>query len=569
MKSHWLVAPILLCAELSAQLTATDPAPAEKPQTSGIRGIFLTGKREEVLPGGRPFVKGIQAVNIDVPGGSQALTDQLRPFVGKPLTKKTLIEIKQKIVLFYVKQGIKMVGVEVPAQKLNGGVVQFLVIRKSFGKPIYKGESMHNNEKLNRILGVSPGQNITESVLQDNLSWLNRNAFQSNSMRYVRTDDQDVLDIEFTSRKRRPVRLYVRGDNTGTATTGWARLYTGASWGNAFGRGDILSFEYTTSDKLRRLQKYSSNYTAFLPWQHILTVYGTYIHVVPKVKNLQIVADAWQFRARYNVPFKPLYTPFLQNVQVGFDVKYATSNVLNLAQAPGRVQVVRVPIERTSYITNFVSNYTLYNRFRKHSVSLNINFIISPFKFLPGQTQKNYTLIRTHARPQYYYLKVTAGDVITIPKTMIISILLRAQLANNTLPAAELMNMGGYSTVRGYIEAVANGDNGFIGNLELRTLPISVYPKNKKARLTLLCFVDYGLSNNWFIRQRRTPGSIRIPHTLHLLGAGPGLRYNIRPNFELRCDYGFQLHKMFASTPRLKQVRRSFGELHIGALASY
>lgn len=566
--SRWLVPSFLLCAEiLSTQLQATS---MEQPSTSkGIQGIVLTGNPEEVLPEGRPGMDGVYAIDIEIPGGARALGDLLEPFLGKPVTKKTVIAIKQKIMTYYVDQGIKMIGVELPAQRTKGGVVQFLVIRKRFGKPIYKGESLFDEEQLNDRLGISPGQEIADDVLQTNLSWLNKNPFSYTKMKYVKGDERDVLDIEFTSKSRSPIRVYVKGDNTGSAHTGYGRLYTGFAWGNAFFRGDILSFEFTTSNEFKRLQKYSANYTCFLPWQHIFNVYGSYAIVKPSSPNAKITAHAWEVAPRYTIPFRPIYTPLQRSLSFEFDVKNTNSSIINL-NSGGTIQPAagRTRTRKEIYITQIVSNYTRYNSFRKHSTTFDLTFALAPFKFLPHQTKRDYNKIRPHSRPQYCYLNITAGDVITIPETLTIAVLLRGQIASTTLPSTELFNIGGYDTVRGYHEAVCSGDNGFIANLEFRTPKYKIFPCCK-GKLLFLAFVDYGISNNWFIKQSTNPRAKHIPHTLSLLGVGPGMRYTINPNFQFRCDYGFKLHHLFANTKDLKVLRGGFGQWHVGALASF
>lgn len=570
MISKWLIAPFLLCGEiLSTQLHAQEAQQQPPKKARGIHGIFLTSKREDIISTGRPDATGIQVMDFNVPGGAQPLIKLLEPYLGKPVKKKTVIEIKQKIMTYYVEQGNSMIGVEIPSQKTVGGVIQILVIQKRFGRPVYKGEALFNNERLGRLLSIEPGQEIAEDVLRNNLSWLNKNPFHVTDMKFVPGEEPDVINIQFTSKKRRPIRTYVKGDNTGSATTGYGRIATGFAWGNAMWRGDLLSFEYKFSNEFNRLQNYNTNYTCFLPWKHILTVYGTYAKAKPANPKSRITAISWQARARYNIPFRPLYKPFQQSLAFEFDVKHTNSSVFNLSGTEPIIQPLTNPrVNKQIYVTEFLIDYTAFNKIGKHSLNFNINVGGMPFTFLPQQSRKEYNRIRPHSKPKFVRLGITFGDVITFKSRSSISILLRTQLTPWTLPSTELYSLGGYNTVRGYHQSEIAGDNAFVANLELRSPDYKTMPK-KKGRLTGLVFIDYGLCNNLYHKQSKKPGAKRIPHTEHLLGMGPGIRYNVNPTFQLRMDYGFKLHKLFSHSKSQSKLHAGSGQLHIGALASY
>ena len=84
--------------------------------------------------------------------------------------------------------------------------------------------------------------------------------------------------------------------------------------------------------------------------------------------------------------------------------------------------------------------------------------------------------------------------------------------------------------------------------------PIKVF-KCSNA-LTFLAFLDYGVGHNF---KNDFHG---VSSTEHLLGIGPGVRYEIYPYLSLRADYGFKFHKFENSGP-------SSGKFHFSATASY
>lgn len=568
MISKWLIAPFLLCGELlTSQLMADqdvedvvipeEQAVAEK----GIRGIFITSDRADIVPGGRPDKAGINLVDFNVKGSSEELVDLLQEFMGLPMTKKNVIAIKQKIMKYYVDRDNSMIGIEIPAQKTIGGVVQILVIQKHYGKSIWKGCAIYSINKMEDILCIDP-YDLDEVSLRNNLSWINKNNFQSVNMKFIKGDQPDIVDIEFTSKARPVVRPYVKGDNTGSSSGGWGRMAAGVNWGNALWMGDTWSFEYKTSNEVERLCNFTSTYLCILPWKNFFSVFGTYSRSRPVNRNAKIRSISWQVKPKYDIPIGLLYKPLQQSITFEYAWKYKSNTTRNLLP-PFSTRV------RKQFVTPFGFNYTMFNRIKNHSLSLYFNLYGQPFTYLEHQSHRVYNMERRHSKPKFVYANLTLGDVISFKNRSAISIQFRGQLAPRTLPNTELFGAGGYSSVRGYNEGKLSGDNGFYIQSELRSPPWKFSPKGK-GEIKLLAFMDYGLVNNLYVQQSRRPGAKRIPHTQDIWGVGPGLRYTVGTNFQLRCDYGIKLLDVFGQTAKQRRmINRGFGELHIGALLSY
>lgn len=535
-------------------------------QESDLKGIFVTSQAQDVLYEGRPNVKGVQLLHLDFPGTAEGMKNLLQPFLGQPLTKELAIEIKQKILLYYLAQKRPLTAVEFPEQKTAGNVVQILVINQQFGKPIYRGEIWYSSAQLNRYLAIEPGREIAEDTLQNNLSWMNRNPFQYSTVRYVPSDVPGVMDLEVTSKSRRVLRFYARAENSGTATTGYGRFATGFSWGNALWIGDLFSFEYSFSNEFSRYQSYMASYTSFLPWKHILLLFGNYATVKPLIESATVDAHSTQVFLHYVMPIKPLYTPFKQEVILGAEYKKTNSNVTVLSGGQIEAQLIGPPVIQNLNVTQAYGNYTLYDIVGNHNLSFSLDVYGSPASFLDHQSNADFNALRPNSKNRYFYTYLTFAEIYTLPKVMSVSFLLRGQISNDTLPPTELFCLGGYNTVRGYHECELSTDNGLVVNFELRTRPFQ--PSTKlKDQLIFLAFVDYGLGNNWFTSAQ--PGFAKPPHTQELIGVGPGMRYTINPYLQARVDYGFKLNHLFMSNGLERQLRLGFGQFHLGLLVSF
>jgi hemolysin activation/secretion protein len=149
------------------------------------------------------------------------------------------------------------------------------------------------------------------------------------------------------------------------------------------------------------------------------------------------------------------------------------------------------------------------------------------------------------------------------------------QLTADRLVATEQLSAGGYATVRGYDERVANGDVGIIVNNEIYAPPISFglgrhmgysekagvsYDGTGSDQLQFLGFIDYGyISSVDHIKSYD-------PSDLSLSSVGVGMRFKFRTNLSLRVDYGFQIGD---DVKALNHAVSDRSRVHIGVVASF
>lgn len=540
------------------------------PLSAEIQGIFVTSEKNDIVSEGRAL-SGIQVQDLELdPASEEEFKKVLTPFLGKETTSENLIGLKQAIINYYVATRHSRIDVSMPSQKSTvvGTVVQILVIEKAFGKSVYKGQIWYSDAEMNQYLAIKPGKEISEDTLQNNLSWLNRNPFHYTEVRYVPSLDPTVDDLEFMSRTRRPLRFYTRADDTGNKVTGYGIFAGGLSWGNAFGIGDLLSYEYACSNEFDRYQSNTVTYTSFFSWQHFFNFFYNHSVLKPQIPNSTVTAKIQEALFYYNIPFKPLYTDFQQSMIFGFEWKNTNSNFIAIGSGGGvQIEITgAVPVIQELNIGQFYVNYTVSDTINKNKVAFSLDTYASPGDLLSHQTNADFQAQRPYSKNKYYYTFLTFSEIYTEPKKYSLCFLLRGQISNNTLPPTELFSLGGFNTVRGYHEAELNTDNGFIFNFEVRSAPRDLkLPEG--SNWLCLWFVDYGLGNNW--HSPVVPGVTTAPNSQYLLGTGPGMRYTYNPYVQVRLDWGFKLHHLFSVGKVANQLVAGFGQIHVGALLSY
>lgn len=519
-------------------------------RAGGIQGLILVDHKTTM---DRLKAEEIRGVFIDqslqVPGSSEALQKKLEPYLHSKLNRRELLLIRNEILQYYKSHDQRMVAVEIPEQDITSGVVTFVMIQAELGEVSYRGNHWFSQNQVERKLDLKKGQALDEDTLLNRLAWLNENPFHYFQAVLSPGAKKGESNLEIVTHDRFPLRGYIGGDNTGLESTGRSRYYAGVTWGNAFFLDDLLTYQYTMNWHYSRFHSHFLSYTSFLPWEHILEVYGAYAKIHPDVSDFDSSGKQAQASFRYRIPFHPLYTLFQHEVFFGFDYKYVTSDLFFVGQTD-------VPQQTNSQanVTQEVLGYQLEYTPRHHEVTFKVELFGSPAKWIPHQSSHDYSQLREGAKPRYLYATVAVGDIFTFSSRDSVALLVRAQGSTNRLLPSEQFTLGGYNTVRGYEESVFISDNGVCVNLEGRARPLTFF-KKLKDELTFLAFIDYG----WGYNYKAFDG---IKKTAMLAGIGPGVRYTINPYLNVRVDYGFKLH-------HVKFDNNDLGKWHVAVTASY
>ncbi len=359
---------------------------------------------------------------------------------------------------------------------------------------------------------------------------------------------QETVDCELRTKDHRSWRIYLGADNTGTEFTGNVRLYTGLNLGNAFGRGDLFTYQYTCDPTINLFQAHFGQYVAFLPWRHMVTAYGGYAVSQPdKGPGCQTEEQAGQASIRYIIPFKPMYTWLKQEFNVGANWKYTNSNTF----------FVEFPTPSTKSEVNVLDLMVVYSfayEQLQNAVTFSLEGHGSPGTPLSHQNNLAYNALRRGAKAKYFYTNLTLGEEYEFKNKMVLAGLLRLQGTTAALLPMLQFGLGGYDSVRGYPERDYLADNALCTNFELRAPPFQPF-RLRNHEVIFLAFLDYGLGHN--LKPEETLAS-----TEWLMSVGPGLRYRVNQHVGLRIDYGFRLHQLPATTHTL-------GKFHLGAQLTY
>jgi hemolysin activation/secretion protein len=455
------------------------------------------------------------------------------PYLGQPMTRGKLNELVKSIIVYYRNHNRPVVDVAVPAQDITNGVLQVVVLEAHVGTVTVTGNRWFSSREIRDSVYAEPGDDIDSRQLQANLDFLNQNPFRTTAVVYQPGEKLGETNLVLQTKDRFPARVFAGYEDSGDIETGIDRYFAGFNYGDLFGLGQQLNYQYTTSGNFDSLRAHSGSYVIPLPWEHTLTFFGSYVDTKGELPSLfGVTGRSYQVSGRYSVPLPSVTlskVSYRHSFEAGFDYKY-NDNSLEFGNAPAAGTLYAVD--------QFVLGYSGAESDPWGRTSIDENLYISPGNLGGNNNDAAFSNAHTGATSDYVYNTLVLERLTRLPEDW--SLVLRGtlQTSNANLAPSEQLGFGGYDTVRGYDEREVNTDDGFIFTTEVRSPSVSIgdtfHIPQIKDQLQFLAFWDYGAGSN----HAPLPGeSNEIP----LSSLGVGLRYTINTYLSLRYDYAFQL----------------------------
>ena len=524
-----------------AQITssAREVSGGEDVVSEKLEGLAFLGTPAEVSASGMAAVRGVTST---VPGFDAAAAQSIAgKYLGSPVKMRDLLEICRQVTAYFQDKNQPVVTAMIPEQEVRGGVVQILVVRVKLGKVKVQGNRYFKTENIQNTVRIREGEDIDVGTLTDDVNWLNSNPFRSVTPSLAPSDKPGQTDVVLEVKDRFPFRPFVAYDNFGIQSLGYDRYSTGFTFMDVWtGLDQQVNYQYLTSGGFNNLIANSGAYSLALPWQHNLAIFGSYSKSNPsEVGPFDQSGYYWQASGRYTIPLPTLSLieglDYRHQIYGGYDFKAANSDIFfsgqNLASTTG----------------GLVGLYQISQFSLGHSLTMSDILGTTGFETVmygsPGGMSSNndntsFQNINAGAKAQYVYGKFSLNRLFRLPGDAAVVLSGQIQQTSQDLMPSESFGIGGYDTVRGYDQRAANGDNGYLGNAEVRTPPVSFWQicgaDEALDRLVLLGFFDWGQTMQY-------SSNSTTSQNFTLASAGPGLRYTIGPYFSLRLDWGFQL----------------------------
>jgi len=505
------------------------PGPADETvMVDALKGLVFVSTSEQVTARPSAVKDGIDATGVPMLGSDDA-RKVLDPFIGQPVSMASLNRLVSSLYLFYIQQDLPFVSITLPEQDITSGIVQILVIEGTIGEIDIEGARYFSEDLYRSMLRLKSGEPLRKSVMEDDVEWINRNPFRAGNF-YLKPGQSTLgaADLVFRARERFPLRVYAGYNNHGTRLTGRNRLETGFNWGNAFGLGHQLNYQFTSNSELKDYIGHSVTYLVSLPWRHFLTISGSGSETKSRVDApLSQKGRASQWSLSYKAPLQGAET-YTHNVSASFDYKMSDNNM----------EFSSIPV--TDNDTHIFQGSILYHGSLADALGSTAFYLqgtVSPGNWSSSNTDDNFSISRAYAEARYAYAAFDLTRINYLPKAFTLYLHAHAQIADGNLLGSEKMTFGGSSSIRGYTEGDTYGDKGYILTQELRAPPFKpsqwFYWTAVDDTLLVYLFHDYGFAKNAELlseEQRHTT----------LQGVGIGMRYCVGRYFSMIFDYGWR-----------------------------
>ncbi len=464
--------------------------------------------------------------NTILPG--KKVLDLLQQFKGKGKTAGDVEKARDALEKMYHDAGYPAVIVTIPQQTTEGAMIRLHVIESTIGRVKVTGNQYFTREAILRDLpSLAPGKVIYVPDVQEDLARTNRNPDLKASPVLSAGEETGLTDVEIKVQDELPLHGNLELNNRSTPNTTDLRLNAQLHYDNLWQRDHSLSAQFQTSPQdTGQVRLYALSYTLPAPWNedHQLALYGLRSDSNTTVfgQGLLVTGKGEIIGTRYVIPLPP-YQSYVHNLTVGFDFKHFEQST-GFTEGEG----LKTPI--TYLPVSFSYNSSLPDSCGNTSFSTGLNAV---FRGLVSEESK-FSLNRYDALGDYLYMTAGVERNFKLPAGMGAYLKLDGQLADQPLIPNEQFVAGGMTSVRGYQEAAAMGDNGLHGTAELSGPDIGQRLVRDKLHLTPYFFYDYA-------RLVVTSSLPSQTAAFTLEGAGAGFRGTYGKYWYYELDYACPL----------------------------
>lgn len=508
--------------------------PANFEIVPSLKGLILVDALNKVVVEGAPETQGLAVRDVPILEGPEVQA-MLAPYFGKPVRLKTVHRMEQLIILHCRRHDRPLVDVILPPQAVQNGVLQLVYLEGRLGRVEVEnqGKEWFKSSFIRSQVQLQPGSSVDSQDLLNDMDWINRNPFREVNVLFRQGTNVGLTDLILKVEDRFPVRFYTGYENTGTEVTGEDRYFIGFNWGNAFGLDHQLNYQYTTDIDFDLLKAHAVSYDLPLPWRHIVTLFGSYVDAEADFGSAFTGTDSsgesYQASMRYSVPLPTINKKYHHQTGLGFDFK-SSDNTLEFGPSSVSDSFIHILQLQAGYSGLLVDPWG--------QTSFGVEGYFSPGDLTSKNEDEDFELLRSDTKADYVYGRINAERVTKLPVDFTWVLRGSLQFANDRLMPSEELGVGGYRSVRGFLERQTNGDEGYTLSTEVRTPPWrlgnSLGVPNGMDMLQFLAFCDYGSAHI-------IDAQLDEDTNVVLASAGFGVRYAISQNLNFRFDYGWHL----------------------------
>ncbi|UGV28867.1 ShlB/FhaC/HecB family hemolysin secretion/activation protein [Rhodopseudomonas boonkerdii] len=393
--------------------------------------------------------------------------EAIYPFLGPNRTADDVEKARAALEKAYHDKGFQTVSVSVPQQNALTGRVILKVTEMKVGQLRVKNSRYFDLDKVkDRAPSLKPGtvpdfNAVTKDIVSLN-QWPDRRV--TPALRAGITPG--TVDVDLNVEDKAPFHGSVELNNRRSPNTTGSRLIGTARYDNLWQLGHSFSFTYQVApENSKDAEVFSASYLARfedIDWLTAL-VYGVKSSSdVATVGGMNVVGPGEIIGARA-VMTLPARENFFHTLSMGVDYKHFGQTMRSTAPTVDGINNFSTPITYFPAVASYGAT------FQGEKSLTQLNASITAAMRPAGDDWRQFDNKRAWASGSFTHLNVDLAHTHELPEGFQFWTKVAAQVSDGPQVSSEQFSVGGMDTVRGYLESEVLGDDGIVGNIEIRS----------------------------------------------------------------------------------------------------
>jgi hemolysin activation/secretion protein len=497
---------------LAGGLIAANPACAAK-ASAGRAPNSTSSSSSPEQPSPQKPAAAVQRFDIDdfAVQGAETLPqieieEALYPFLGPNKTADDVEKARAALEKAYHDKGYQTVSVSVPQQNALNRMVSLKVTELKVGRLRVKNSRYFDLAKItNKAGSLKEGEvpnfgDVTKDIVALN-QWPDRRV--TPALRAGVTPG--TVDVDLNVEDKVPVHASVELNNRQSPNTTALRLSSTVHYDNLWQLGHSLSFTYQVApQRPGDAEVFSGSYLARpqdVDWLSVLVYAVKSSSNVATVGGINVIGPGQILGSRAVITL-PARENLFHTLSVGVDYKHFDQTV-KLGGDGFSSPVTYYPV---------VANYGATFQTEKFTTQLNaaVTYNLRPL----SDDALTFENKRYYASPSFTHFNVDVSHTHELPEGFQLYGKVQGQVADGPLVSSEQFSAGGLDTVRGYLESETLGDNGVVGNAELRSPNIGELLQKQMKDETGQGQARFTIFNDWRFFGFADAGTVTVLHPM-------------------------------------------------------
>jgi hemolysin activation/secretion protein len=418
-------------------------------------------------PAAAPAVPHVDIEAYDIEGNSlldqTAVEAAVYPFLGPDRTRNDVDGARAALEKAYHDHGYQSVVVEIPPQTVTDDIVRLHVIEAPIGRLRVVGSRYFSPDEIkDEAPSLKEGSTPDFRQTQKELADLNRLPDRQVSPVLRPGKVPGTVDVDLKVKDELPLHASVELNNDHAEFTRDLRVIGTVRYDNLWQLGHTISFIYSVAPQDKKSGEiYSGSYMAPIwgtPWSVLAYGYDSNSDV-NSLGGVNVLGKGYAIGVRA-VRQLPALGGFSPSLSFGADYKNFDQNIA--ATNSKTTTVSEIPIQYWPITAVLSAQQAKGEGITR--LSLGATLGVRGF----GADTETFQNNRAFAHPNFIHVNLDAEHTQAF-HGMEAEVRLTAQLADQPLVTSEQFSAGGNTSVRGYLQSEAVGDDGFAGTIELRS----------------------------------------------------------------------------------------------------